>query len=131
MGWCKIVSMKSVRSIGVLLVALVSMVVHAQGASQANDKAALATMQKTYASTKAAYTKKPSNAAAKKAYVNATVKLGTATMMTATLPPREKYSGALKYYREALKVDPKNAEALKNKKLIEDIYRSMGRPIPK
>ena len=37
---------------------------------------------------------------------------------------------ALKYYREVLKADPKNEEALKNKKQIEDIYESMGMPIP-
>jgi len=79
---------------------------------------------------KAAYTKKPKDAKVKKAYVEATVKLGTATMVSPALPPKEKYRGALKWYREALKVDPKNKEASNNKKMIEDIYKSMGREVP-
>lgn len=48
----------------------------------------------------------------------------------ATLPAKEKYRPALKYYRKVLELDPTNAEALKNKKQIEDIYEQMGMPIP-
>jgi len=51
-------------------------------------------------------------------------------MFEAGLPAKEKYRPALKYYRKVLEVDPKNAEALTNKKQIEDIYESMGMPIP-
>lgn len=51
-------------------------------------------------------------------------------MFEANLPAREKYRPALKYYRKVLELEPKNEEALKNKKQIEDIYESMGMPIP-
>ena len=52
-------------------------------------------------------------------------------MFEATLPAREKYRPALKYYREVLAVDPDNEEATRNKNEIERIYESMGMPIPK
>lgn len=51
-------------------------------------------------------------------------------MFDANLPAREKYRPALKYYRKVLEVDPGNIDAAKNKKQIEDIYESMGMPIP-
>lgn len=51
-------------------------------------------------------------------------------MFEANLPAREKYRPALKYYRKVLELDPKNEESIKNKKQIEDIYESMGMPIP-
>jgi tetratricopeptide (TPR) repeat protein len=66
----------------------------------------------------------------KAAYVEATVKYGTAMMMS-DLPPREKYPKALELYEEALKQDPNNAEAKTNRQLILDIYESMGRQPPK
>lgn len=51
-------------------------------------------------------------------------------MFEADLPPREKYKPALQRYRRVLELDPKNDEAKANKKQIEDIYISMGKPIP-
>lgn len=66
----------------------------------------------------------------KAAYVEATVKYGTAMMMS-DRPPREKYPKALELYEEALKHDPNNAEAKTNRQLILDIYKSMGREPPK
>jgi tetratricopeptide (TPR) repeat protein len=89
--------------------------------------AKLAAIQKEYDVAKAAYDK---DAKKKDAYVKATVKIGTATMLADSLEARVKYRAALKYYREALKLDPANKEALNNKKMIEDIYTQMGRPIP-
>lgn len=67
---------------------------------------------------------------AKAAYVQATVKYGTAVML-GDLPPREKYPKALELYEEALEQDPDNAEAKTNRQLILDIYKSMGREPPK
>lgn len=52
-------------------------------------------------------------------------------MFEAGLPAKEKYRPALKYYRKVLELDPKNSEAMTNKKQIEDIYESMGMPVPK
>ncbi len=51
-------------------------------------------------------------------------------MFEADLPPKDKYKPALQRYRRVLELDPKNDEAKTNKKQIEDIYISMGKPIP-
>lgn len=66
----------------------------------------------------------------KKQVVSSCMAAANYLMFEAGLPPREKYRPALKYYRKVLEADPKNEEALKNKKQIEDIYESMGLPIP-
>lgn len=51
-------------------------------------------------------------------------------MLDPALAPREKYPQALKMFRESLEIDPNNALAKDSIKLIEDIYTSMGRPLP-
>lgn len=51
-------------------------------------------------------------------------------MLDPALPPREKYPKALGMFRDALKIDPDNALAKDSIKLIEDIYKGMGRPVP-
>lgn len=99
-------------------------------AADKKEKALLASAEKFYSQSKAAHLKKPKDAKVKKNYIDATVSFGTITMNSPVLPPREKYKKALTLYREALKMDPKNSVALANKKLIEDIYKSMGRPVP-
>jgi len=48
----------------------------------------------------------------------------------ANLSPKKKYRPELKRYRDVLELDPKKEEAKKNKKQFEDIYQSMGMPIP-
>ena len=89
----------------------------------------VAELQKKQEDAKAAFDKAPKDDKAKKEYVDATVKLATATMM-GPLPPNQKYRAALKLYREALKIDPTNAEATEYKNTIEGIYKDMGRPVP-
>jgi tetratricopeptide (TPR) repeat protein len=44
--------------------------------------------------------------------------------------PRIKYTTALAEYRKVLVYDRTNKKAQDNIKMIEDIYKSMGRPIP-
>jgi hypothetical protein len=51
-------------------------------------------------------------------------------MFQADLPPKKKYRPALRRYRRVLQLDPGNKEAAANKKQIEDIYQSMGMPVP-
>ena len=95
------------------------------------EKAKLAKLEKAYNVAKAAWMKDKANATKKKAYVKTTVTLGTAVMTSPAFGPKDKYPRALRLYREALKVDPKNKEATENSKMIVDIYRQMGRPVPK
>lgn len=51
-------------------------------------------------------------------------------MFEANLSPKKKYKPALQRYRRVLELDPSNKEAKDNKQQIEDIYQSMGMPIP-
>jgi hypothetical protein len=102
----------------------------AQAGSSKDPKKAYAALQKQRASAKAAYLKNPKSAPLKKKYVDASLKQAEAAMAAPFFTPREKYPAALNLYREVLKVEPKNATALQWKKQIEDIYKSMGRPIP-
>jgi hypothetical protein len=52
-------------------------------------------------------------------------------MYSATLPPNKKYKLALQYFREALKADPTNKLAKEQSQMIESIYKSMGKEVPK
>ena len=90
----------------------------------------LAKKKTAYEKAKADYTKKPTDEKLKAAYVKATVDYATGTMYANSLDPKQKYPGALRLYREALKVDPSNQDASHNKDMIEGIYKQLGRPIP-
>lgn len=120
--------MKALKLLAVLSVLFCTAFAFSQGKDA--EAAKYAKQKATYTSAKAKFAKNPKDAALRKAYVSATVTLGTATMNSPILSSKVKYPQALKYYREALKADPKNKEALENKNLIEGIYKQMGRPIP-
>jgi hypothetical protein len=70
------------------------------------------------------------SAEAKKAFVDAYLGKGDSMMYNEALPPRVKYPGALKAYRSVLTYDAANAKAKQNIATIENIYKSMGRPVP-
>jgi tetratricopeptide (TPR) repeat protein len=72
----------------------------------------------------------PKDAEVNKALAEAHLKYGDSFMYNESLPPRQKYAPALRQYRAALAVDPANKDAQTKIKLIEDIYKQMGRPIP-
>ncbi len=74
--------------------------------------------------------KAPKDAKLKKQAAEANYQVGHTMMLNPELPPRMKYPGALKYFRRTLALDPTHAKAGKEKQTIEDIYKSMGRPIP-
>jgi tetratricopeptide (TPR) repeat protein len=66
----------------------------------------------------------------KKALADANMAKADNFMADPALPPRTKYVGALKAYREVLKYDKSNKKAQDNINTIEGIYKSMGRPVP-
>ncbi|MBZ0204348.1 MAG: hypothetical protein K8I03_15140 [Ignavibacteria bacterium] len=66
----------------------------------------------------------------KKIYIDKQLSAANYLMFEANLSPKKKYKPALQRYNKVLEIDPKNSEAMENKKQIEDIYQSMGLPIP-
>jgi hypothetical protein len=118
-----------VKRLLVLFLVLSSVFIHAQGNPSAEDVKQLKACEAAYSSTKAVFLKKK-DPASKKKFVAATVKFGTAAMMSDVLDRKLKYRKALHLYREALKLDPANKEAKNNSDMIVSIYKSMGRPVP-
>lgn len=66
----------------------------------------------------------------KKECINKQLTAANYLMFEANLPSKKKYRPALKRYRRVLELDPSNKEAKDNKEQIEEIYESMGMPIP-
>lgn len=73
----------------------------------------------------------PNDLALKQSLISAHMKFGHYFMFNDTLEPRVKYPSALKHYREVLKLDPNNQDAKDNAQQIIDIYKMMGREVPK
>jgi tetratricopeptide (TPR) repeat protein len=121
------------RHLTILVAAVLSVGALAQPADPAieKEKKEIKRLEARHKATEAAFTKAPRSQAAKKAHVEATVRLATTVMNARSLAPKDKYPRALRLYRQALKLDPANKEAKANSKMIEDIYKSLGRPIPK
>lgn len=92
--------------------------------------ASIEELKKAYEAAKPSDGKTPEDPKAVETLVKATNAYAYAVMTDEALPPREKYPQSLKLYRESQKLDPKDAESAKWVKEIEDIYKSMGRPIP-
>ncbi len=108
----------------------------AKSASQNNDsveqeKRELARLKANYERTKRAFQNNRNGSAQRKAHIQATMAYGTLMMNTVTMRPQEKYPGALRLFREVLAIDRNHAGARKNIELIEGIYRSLGRPVPR
>ncbi len=71
------------------------------------------------------------NAATKAALLDAYIRFADYMTYESPVSPRQgKYHRALVEYRHALVLDAGNEKVLKEIAQIEDIYRSMGRPIP-
>ncbi len=94
------------------------------------ELAMLKGLETEQAKAKAVFTKNPGDANAKKKYVAVTMKLADAQLVSPALSSKQKYPMALRNYRIAYKLDPKNKDAKGNIDMIEGIYKSMGRPIP-
>lgn len=87
-------------------------------------------MDDKVAEARAAYDKNPSDAAAKKALVEVTLQNAQFYMYKSPLPPNQKYPKALKLYREVVALDPSNSKAKESISMIEQIYQSLGKPVP-
>jgi hypothetical protein len=70
------------------------------------------------------------SAADKKELAEAYAKRGQAHLSDDAAAPRVKYPAALRDFRHALALDPTNKTAKESANTIEQIYRSMGRPVP-
>ncbi len=68
--------------------------------------------------------------AIKAALADANMALADFNMFNEQMPPFRKYPAALRAYRQVLTYDKANKKAATNIKTIEDIYKSMGRPVP-
>ena len=97
--------------------------------SSEDDEKLVETLTKEADDADAKYQKTKSEAD-KKAAIERQMEAANFLMFQADLPPKKKYRPALQRYRRVLELDPDNKEAYANKKQIEDIYESMGRPIP-
>lgn len=72
----------------------------------------------------------PKSVEVKKTLTDALLAKGDSMMYDDALPPRVKYPGALKAYRQVLVYEKDNKKAQTNIATIEGIYKSMGRPVP-
>ena len=72
----------------------------------------------------------PKSAAIKATLADALLAKADSVMYDDALPPRSKYPDALRTYRKVLTVDKDNQKAKSNIETIENIYKSMGRPVP-
>jgi len=77
-----------------------------------------------------AYKSNPKSAEVKKTLSEAYLAKGDSMMYDNSLPPRQKYPGALRAYRQVLQYDKENKKAQEGINTIEGIYKSMGRPVP-
>lgn len=96
------------------------------------DSPKLASFEKEYRAAEAKLKKAPKDAKAKKAAVEAAYKYGMQiTHKDDVLTPGVKYRAALALFRHALQLDPKHAKSQSEKAQIEEIYKGMGRDVPK
>lgn len=93
-------------------------------------KADLAGLKKSSEAARAALAKAPTDKKIIQLASDTIYKEAEAVLVAPELEPKEKYPRALKLYREVVKLDPKNQGAKDSIKTIEDIYKSLGRPVP-
>jgi len=95
------------------------------------DQADLAKLSTQRDASKTAMYKHPGNASYRHAFVLINDRFANKTMNASWMTPHDKYSKALRLYRVSLNLDPHDPDAKQWVDMIESIYKSMGRPIPK
>jgi len=98
---------------------------------EANAKAKAGKFDEAIALLEAEKKAKPKDAAVTKALADASFAHGTSLMNDEALPPMRKYPAALRAFRKTMALDPSNKKAAENANMIESIYKSMGRPVPR
>ncbi|MEO7651976.1 MAG: hypothetical protein ABIZ80_16050 [Bryobacteraceae bacterium] len=79
----------------------------------------------------AQYKAQPKSNDVRLALADAHLQYGSMMMNNEQMPPFRKYPGALREFRKVLEFDKDNKKAKDNIALIEGIYKSMGREVPK
>jgi len=100
-------------------------------APAAPAKPSIDDLKKAVGETSAALKKAPKDPAAKKAHSASLTALAKGVMDNGDMPPAKRYPEALSLLRKAVALDPTNKEAASTKKMIEDVYKQMGKPLPK
>lgn len=129
--WDIVASMRLAIILGALVLSVGIGFAGQKQSSVVAEQKKLAALEKAYTQAKTAYAKNPKDGAAKKKLVACATSYADTVLVSPALKPTEKYPKALSLYREILRLDPKNKNAASNRDLIESIYKSMGRPIPK
>lgn len=88
-------------------------------------------LKKAVDETAAALKKAPKDLEAKKAHAASLTALAHGLMGDTDIPPAKRYPDALILLRKAVVLDPTNKDASSAKKMIEDAYKSAGKPLPK
>jgi hypothetical protein len=122
---------RAIQLAGLIFVAMLysSSFALAQPDNQA-EMARLRTLQNRFETLMVQFWKNGNDQRVRRQYLDAAVEYATAVMNSPALPPKEKYPKALRLYRRVLLHEPNNQVARENRQLIENIYRSMNRPIP-
>jgi hypothetical protein len=94
-------------------------------AKPAGESAATKQAKLKLAAAEANLKAKPKDAKCIKAAADAHTAYGKALMTDAGISPKERYPKALEEFTTALKLNPKDAEAAKNKKDIDAVYAGM------
>jgi len=98
--------------------------------SYTDDSATVAKLTKDADDADAKYQKTKSDADKKDAVDKQMAAANFLMFKADSFTPKKKYRPALKRYSRVIEIDPSIKEAAANKKQIEDIYTSMGMPIP-
>jgi hypothetical protein len=116
---------------GFVILLVLGIVAMSSGQGPNDDRAQLKKLNHQYEVAKKMLDQHPNIPSIRQRFVIAADRLATASMTSPSLDRKVKYRLALRLYRQVLKIEPKNHEAASNSALIESVYRSMGRPIPK
>ena len=119
-----------VRQFGLVLALATALIAADAAVQQAKKQIAEKKYDDAITALETAYKKNPKSTEIKQTLADAYLAKGDSLMNDEQMPPRMKYPGALRAYRQVLTYDKDNKKAQSQIATIEGIYKSMGRPIP-